>query len=71
MKDNIFDVLMQDITVAKYCSRFSLGFSDTTRTIVVQQNQIKLVEDIVTANGEVMSDGCGAISMVSSKHFSY
>ena len=51
------------MTVAKYCSRFSLGFSDAVPTVVVQPAWIEVEHDPVSEDtGNVMTDGCCGIS---------
>lgn len=51
-----------DITVAKYISRFDLGFSDTTRTIEIDPAHFKKIPDTLNNDGIVMNDGCAGIN---------
>ncbi|KAI9012006.1 RNA dependent RNA polymerase-domain-containing protein [Phycomyces nitens] len=54
------------MTISKFASRMSLGYSNSTPTIIFQPNMIHYIDDIhASAQGEeetVMTDGCGIIS---------
>ncbi|KAL0077728.1 RNA-dependent RNA polymerase RdRP [Phycomyces blakesleeanus] len=54
------------MTISKFASRMSLGYSNSTSTVVFQADMIKYIDDIhAQAEGEeetVMTDGCGIIS---------
>ncbi|CAG8441576.1 13524_t:CDS:2 [Ambispora gerdemannii] len=57
-----------DMSVSKFVSRISLGLSDTQATVVFQPNQIRIVKDVKSENGEhCLTDGCGTISLLAMK----
>ncbi|CAG8486086.1 13895_t:CDS:2 [Dentiscutata heterogama] len=52
------------MTTAKFYSRISLGFSDSTPAIVFSHDQIRYNEpDIENVLGQVLTDGCAPISL--------
>ncbi|CAG8637208.1 10687_t:CDS:1, partial [Cetraspora pellucida] len=52
------------MTTAKFYSRISLGFSDSTPSIVFNHDQIRYNEpDIENTIGQCLTDGCAAISL--------
>ncbi|GET03785.1 RNA-dependent RNA polymerase RdRP [Rhizophagus clarus] len=53
-------------TTAKFCSRISLGFSNSTPTVIFQPNEIIYEEDIENDN-YCFTDGCSAISLAAMK----
>ncbi|CAB4401014.1 unnamed protein product [Rhizophagus irregularis] len=58
--------LNKSMTTAKFYSRISLGFSNTTPTIIFKPNEIKHIDD-VTINEHCFTDGCAAISLAAMK----
>lgn len=51
------------LTVGKFFKRVKLSFSKTTPTAILPQNSLKVIDDIMSDDGEnVMTDGCGLIS---------
>jgi hypothetical protein len=58
--------LNKSMTTAKFYSRISLGFSNTTPTIVFKSEEILHIGD-VTINGHCFTDGCAAISLAAMK----
>ncbi|RIA86457.1 RNA dependent RNA polymerase-domain-containing protein [Glomus cerebriforme] len=58
--------LNKNMTTAKFYSRISLGFSNTTPTIVFKPKEILYTDDI-TINGHCFTDGCAAISLAAMK----
>ncbi|CAI2192044.1 20001_t:CDS:2, partial [Funneliformis geosporum] len=58
--------LNKDMTVTKFYSRISLGFSNTTASIIFEPKEIRYVEDIII-EGHCFTDGCAAISLAAMK----
>ncbi|CAG8535097.1 7537_t:CDS:2 [Racocetra fulgida] len=53
-----------NMTIAKFYSRVSLGFSDSNPAIVFDHNQIRYNEpDVENTIGQCLTDGCAAISL--------
>ena len=50
-------------SIAKYCTRLRLGFSKTKTALTIKNSQIKVINDIVSNKGCVMTDGCGYIGI--------
>ncbi|KZV76675.1 hypothetical protein PENSPDRAFT_569324 [Peniophora sp. CONT] len=51
--------LNSEQSVAKYCARIALGFSNSVPGGMLKPEHIHTAEDIVSEDGELMSDGCG------------
>eukprot|EP00041_Stephanoeca_diplocostata_P004930 m.53585 g.53585 ORF g.53585 m.53585 type:complete len:451 (+) comp15452_c0_seq1:225-1577(+) len=45
-----------DQTIAKYMTRFDLGFSDVTRTVTMKRSDIHIVPDLVRSYHSIVSD---------------
>ncbi|CAG8619159.1 7239_t:CDS:2 [Funneliformis mosseae] len=58
--------LNKNMTVTKFYSRISLGFSNTTASIIFEPKEIRYVEDIII-DGHCFTDGCAAISLAAMK----
>ncbi|PKY14080.1 hypothetical protein GLOIN_2v1581910 [Rhizophagus irregularis DAOM 181602=DAOM 197198] len=56
----------KNMTATKFFSRISLGFSNSTPSIIFEQKEIRYVKDI-TINGCCYTDGCAAISPAAMK----
>jgi hypothetical protein len=56
----------KDMTAAKFYSRMSLGFSNSTPSIIFEPEEIRYVKDI-TINDCCYTDGCAAISSAAMK----
>ncbi|GES84689.1 RNA-dependent RNA polymerase RdRP [Rhizophagus clarus] len=63
---NLPTELNKNMTTAKFYTRISLGFSNTTPTIVFKPEEILHIDD-VTINGHCFTDGCAAISLTAMK----
>lgn len=50
-------------SAAKYNKRLLLGFSSATGTVVCRADKIRMVPDLVSHAGAVLTDGCGRIGM--------
>ncbi|RIA96761.1 RNA dependent RNA polymerase-domain-containing protein [Glomus cerebriforme] len=59
--------LNRDTTLAKFYSRISLGFSNSTPTIIFKPNEVYHVEDIECNKDYSFTDGCSAISIAAMK----
>ncbi|CAJ0629147.1 12644_t:CDS:2 [Entrophospora sp. SA101] len=64
---NIPIELNYDLTVPKFYSRMSLGFSNTKPTIIFKPNEIHYDVDDITKDGHCLTDGCAAISWAAMK----
>ncbi len=58
--------LNSNMTVTKFFSRMSLGFSNTTASIIFEPKEIRYVKDIII-DGHCFTDGCAAISLAAMK----
>ncbi|KIM46105.1 hypothetical protein M413DRAFT_16853 [Hebeloma cylindrosporum] len=49
-------------TMAKYVSRFALGLSNSFPGLLMEQSNIKFIDDIISETGSNMTDGAGKIN---------
>ncbi|CAG8543731.1 4237_t:CDS:1 [Funneliformis caledonium] len=62
--------LNKKMTTAKFYSRISLGFSNSTPTIIFKPNEIRYNVEDITIENHCFTDGCAAISLVAMKEVS-
>ncbi|CUS10551.1 unnamed protein product [Tuber aestivum] len=52
----------EHVTISKFWSRISLGFSTTVPSFTFEPSQVEVVPDMKSAKGEIMNDGCSVVS---------
>ncbi|CAI2188642.1 7158_t:CDS:2, partial [Funneliformis geosporum] len=62
--------LNKKMNTAKFYSRISLGFSNSTPSIVFKPNEIRYNVEDITMDNHCFTDGCAAISLVAMKEVS-